>query len=427
MDNYVVDNGLIEDIKKVAAHEHKSYEEIFLRTVASNNKNITASDFIKIIEANKISSDNWYKIVVRLYYNNDDFNELCLNIYNLEISKDDYCGPFFEAVVEVVNNQMALTEENLDEVEYCVNPIFEQKFSEEKCLDDPVSMYINYVANFPLLTVQQERALFKKYNDGDLNAKKQIIEANQRLVFSRASKRVRKGLDLMDLVQEGNIGLNEAVEKYDYRFKFKFSTYAISWIDQKIRRAVESKANIIRIPLHAYYKTEAIKNAVNDYQNKYGHEPTDEELAEILKCDIVVIKDYRYCDKAIINLDQPIGEEEDSLLYNVIPDPNAPDPENEFITYELKKIFEDFFNNYSVFEDDNDTSKKLGKSTNRLTSREVDVIKKRCGFYDGTPKTLGDIGSEYNLTRERIRQIEAKALRKIKSYNSLKKKLEIYR
>ena len=260
--------------------------------------------------------------------------------------------------------------------------------------EDPVRMYLKEIGNVPLLTTEQEVELAKRVEAGDEEAKKQLTEANLRLVVSIAKKYVGRGIPFLDLIQEGNMGLIKAVEKFDYAKGFKFSTYATWWIRQSITRGIADKGKTIRVPVHmveTIYKT--LRMSRNLLQ-ELGREPTSEEIAERLGTSKQKVEEALEISRDPVSMDSPIGEEEDSSLGDFIEDENMHSP-SDSADYQMLK-------------------KELVNALDTLTDRERKVIELRFGLIDGQARTLEEVGKEFKVTRERIRQIEAKALRKLR-------------
>ena len=261
-------------------------------------------------------------------------------------------------------------------------------------IDDPVKVYLKEIGRVPLLSPEEETALAMRIIDGDEYAKKRLSEANLRLVVSIAKRYVGRGMQFLDLIQEGNLGLIKAVEKFDYTKGFKFSTYATWWIRQAITRAIADQARTIRIPVHMVETINKVKKISSQLLHKNGHEPTAEEIAEELVMPVDKVREIMRVAQEPVSLETPIGEEEDSHLGDFIPDDDAPAPADAAAHTLLKE--------------------QLGKVLGSLTEREAKVLRLRFGLEDGRPRTLEEVGKEFDVTRERIRQIEAKALRKLR-------------
>ncbi len=272
-------------------------------------------------------------------------------------------------------------------------------------IDDPVRMYLKEIGKVPLLTADQEIELAKRLEEGDEAAKQQLAEANLRLVVSIAKRYVGRGMLFLDLIQEGNLGLIKAVEKFDYRKGFKFSTYATWWIRQAITRAIADQARTIRIPVHMVETINKLIRVSRQLLQEYGREPTPEEIAKEMNISESKVREIIKIAQEPVSLETPIGEEEDSHLGDFIPDEDAPAPA-EAASFALMK-------------------EQLMEVLDTLTPREEKVLRLRFGLDDGHQRTLEEVGKEFNVTRERIRQIEAKALRKLR-HPSRSKKLRDY-
>ena len=272
-------------------------------------------------------------------------------------------------------------------------------------IDDPVKVYLKEIGRVPLLTPEEEVDLAIKIADGDLDAKKRLSEANLRLVVSIAKRYLGRGMQFLDLIQEGNLGLIKAVEKFDYTKGFKFSTYATWWIRQAITRAIADQARTIRIPVHMVETINKVKKVSTQILHEQGHEPTAEEVAEKLDMSVEKVREILRVAQEPVSLETPIGEEEDSHLGDFIPDSDTPAPADEASHALLKE--------------------QLQEVLSTLTPREAKVLKLRFGLEDGKSRTLEEVGQEFAVTRERIRQIEAKALRKLR-HPSRSKKLKDY-
>ena len=272
-------------------------------------------------------------------------------------------------------------------------------------IDDPVRMYLKEIGRVPLLTADEEIEIAQRMEQGDEEAKKKLAEANLRLVVSIAKRYVGRGMLFLDLIQEGNLGLIKAVEKFDYRKGFKFSTYATWWIRQAITRAIADQARTIRIPVHMVETINKLIRISRQLLQEYGREPTPEEIAREMGISEAKVREIIKIAQEPVSLETPIGEEEDSHLGDFIPDEDAPAPA-EAASFALMK-------------------EQLMDVLDTLTPREEKVLRLRFGLDDGHQRTLEEVGKEFNVTRERIRQIEAKALRKLR-HPSRSKKLRDY-
>lgn len=261
-------------------------------------------------------------------------------------------------------------------------------------IDDPVRMYLKEIGRVPLLTGEQERELAEKMAAGDEEAKNKLVEANLRLVVSIAKRYVGKGMFFLDLIQEGNIGLMKAVDKFDYQKGYKFSTYATWWIRQAITRAIADQARTIRIPVHMVETIHKVSRYSRQMLQELGREATADEIGEKMGMSAEKVREIMKIAQDPVSLETPIGEEEDSHLGDFIPDDDAPQPSEIASATILREVIE--------------------RELHTLTPREEHVIKLRFGLYDGRTRTLEEVGKEFDITRERIRQIEAKALRKLR-------------
>lgn len=272
-------------------------------------------------------------------------------------------------------------------------------------IDDPVRMYLKEIGRVPLLSAEEEIQLAKRMEQGDEEAKRRLAEANLRLVVSIAKRYVGRGMLFLDLIQEGNLGLIKAVEKFDYEKGFKFSTYATWWIRQAITRAIADQARTIRIPVHMVETINKLIRVSRQLLQELGREPAPEEIAKVMDIPVERVREIMKIAQEPVSLETPIGEEEDSHLGDFIPDEDAPAPAEAASFILLKEQLEE------VLE--------------TLTPREEKVLRLRFGLDDGRTRTLEEVGQEFGVTRERIRQIEAKALRKLR-HPSRSKKLKDY-
>ena len=268
-------------------------------------------------------------------------------------------------------------------------------------IDDPVKVYLKEIGRVPLLTPDEEVDLAVRISNGDEAAKKRLSEANLRLVVSIAKRYLGRGMQFLDLIQEGNLGLIKAVEKFDYTKGFKFSTYATWWIRQAITRAIADQARTIRIPVHMVETINKVKKVSSQLLHANGREPSAEEVAEELDMPVDKVREIMRVAQEPVSLETPIGEEEDSHLGDFIPDDDAPAPADAASHTLLKET--------------------LSSVLDSLTPREEKVLRLRFGLEDGRSRTLEEVGKEFNVTRERIRQIEAKALRKLRHPSRSKK------
>ena len=320
----------------------------------------------------------------------DFLEELEFNVEQIDKLYED-----FEALnIEIVDDYA--TDADLDSaLDFSSEDDLDMALSTEGVsIDDPVKIYLKEIGRVPLLTAEEEIELASRMIQGDTYARKRLSEANLRLVVSVAKKYVGRGMQFLDLIQEGNLGLIKAVEKFDYTKGFKFSTYATWWIRQAITRAIADQARTIRIPVHMVETITKVKKASSQLLHKNGHEPTPEDIAQELNMPVERVREIIRIAQDPVSLETPIGEEEDSHLGDFIPDDDAPAPAEAASQTMLKEQLSDV----------------LGT----LTDREARVLRLRFGLTDGRQRTLEEVGREFNVTRERIRQIEAKALRKLR-------------
>ncbi|ALU14811.1 DNA-directed RNA polymerase sigma factor RpoD [Eubacterium limosum] len=282
----------------------------------------------------------------------------------------------------------------LEEIEIEEDPVKDIDLGDSVSVNDPVRLYLKEIGKVPLLTAEQEMGIAKRMEAGDDEAKKELAEANLRLVVSIAKRYVGRGMSFLDLIQEGNLGLIKAVEKFDYTKGFKFSTYATWWIRQAITRAIADQARTIRIPVHMVETINKLIRVSRQLLQELGREPTPAEIGKEMGFSEEKVREIQKIAQDPVSLETPIGEEEDSHLGDFIEDDNAPAP-SEAASYALLK-------------------EQLMEVLNTLTEREEKVLRLRFGLDDGRARTLEEVGKEFNVTRERIRQIEAKALRKLR-------------
>ena len=302
--------------------------------------------------------------------------------------------------IEIVDDSVA--DDVLNDNDLNMSDDLEMTLSTEGiAIDDPVKIYLKEIGRVPLLSPDEETELAKRMAEGDSYAKKRLSEANLRLVVSIAKKYVGRGMQFLDLIQEGNLGLLKAVEKFDYTKGFKFSTYATWWIRQEITRAIADQARTIRIPVHMVETITKVKKVSSQLLHETGHDPSAEEIADKLEMPAERVREIMRIAQDPVSLETPIGEEEDSHLGDFIPDDDAPAPADAASLMLLKE--------------------QLNEVLSTLTDREAKVLRLRFGLEDGRSRTLEEVGKEFDVTRERIRQIEAKALRKLRHPSRSKK------
>ena len=297
---------------------------------------------------------------------------------------------------DVDDDDIILTEEDEVDVEN-----IDLSVPEGVSIEDPVRMYLKEIGKVPLLSADEEIELAQRMEVGDQDAKKRLAEANLRLVVSIAKRYVGRGMLFLDLIQEGNLGLIKAVEKFDYRKGYKFSTYATWWIRQAITRAIADQARTIRIPVHMVETINKVIRVSRQLLQELGHDPSPNEIAAEMNMPVEKVREILKIAQEPVSLETPIGEEEDSHLGDFIPDEGASEP-SEAASFTLLK-------------------EQLVDVLSTLTPREEKVLKLRFGIEDGRTRTLEEVGKEFNVTRERIRQIEAKALRKLRHPSRSKK------
>ncbi len=325
-----------------------------------------------------------------------------------EIDYDpDQMGKLYEMLeshnIEIIDD---FDDASLDDLTFSGNAEGEddsdgESSNESVAIDDPVKVYLKEIGRVPLLSSEEEIDLAMRIMEGDEAAKRRLSEANLRLVVSIAKRYVGRGMQFLDLIQEGNLGLIKAVEKFDYTKGFKFSTYATWWIRQAITRAIADQARTIRIPVHMVETINKVKKVSSQLLHKNGHEPSADEIAAELDMPVEKVREIMRVAQEPVSLETPIGEEEDSHLGDFIPDDEAPAPADAASHTLLKE--------------------QLGEVLSTLTPREEKVLRLRFGLEDGRPRTLEEVGKEFDVTRERIRQIEAKALRKLRHPSRSKK------
>ena len=318
-----------------------------------------------------------------------------LESLNIDVLGDDALPPVDDDALpelEELEEIEEVTEEEMNETEAMADT-----FS----TDDPVRMYLKEIGKVPLLTPEEEQDLAKRMAEGDEEAKRRMAEANLRLVVSIAKRYVGRGMLFLDLIQEGNLGLIKAVEKFDYTKGYKFSTYATWWIRQAITRAIADQARTIRIPVHMVETINKVIRVSRQLLQELGHDPSAEEIAAEMNMPVDKVRDILKIAQEPVSLETPIGEEEDSHLGDFIPDEDASEP-SEAASFSLLK-------------------EQLMEVLDTLTPREKKVLELRFGIVDGRTRTLEEVGKEFNVTRERIRQIEAKALRKLRHPSRSKK------
>ena len=372
--------------KEEPAAPVKSNEERLKELIEKGKKThkLSAKEIGDVLEAMNLENEAMDKFYEKL------------EAYNIELTGENVLVPLEELAPEEgeLETIEEITEEDIASTEAMVDT-----FS----TDDPVRMYLKEIGKIPLLTPDEEMKLAMEMAEGSEEAKRRMAEANLRLVVSIAKRYVGRGLLFLDLIQEGNLGLIKAVEKFDYTKGYKFSTYATWWIRQAITRAIADQARTIRIPVHMVETINKVIRISRQLLQELGHEPTPEEIAKEMQMPVEKVRDILKIAQEPVSLETPIGEEEDSHLGDFIPDEDASEP-SEAASFSLLR-------------------EQLMDVLDTLTPREKKVLELRFGLADGRTRTLEEVGKEFNVTRERIRQIEAKALRKL-SHPSRSKKLK---
>ena len=374
-----------EDVSAAEKPESEKTTEEKLNDLVEKGKKTgkLSSKDLMVLEDMNLSSEETEKFYDRL------------ESLNIDVLGDDALPPVDEDALpelEELQEIEEVTEEEMNETEAMADT-----FS----TDDPVRMYLKEIGKVPLLTPEEEQDLAKRMAEGDEEAKRRMAEANLRLVVSIAKRYVGRGMLFLDLIQEGNLGLIKAVEKFDYTKGYKFSTYATWWIRQAITRAIADQARTIRIPVHMVETINKVIRVSRQLLQELGHDPSAEEIAAEMNMPVEKVRDILKIAQEPVSLETPIGEEEDSHLGDFIPDEDASEP-SEAASFSLLK-------------------EQLMEVLDTLTPREKKVLELRFGIVDGRTRTLEEVGKEFNVTRERIRQIEAKALRKLRHPSRSKK------
>ena len=333
------------------------------------------------------------------------YDEIITQLSNFDIDPEQ-----FDSVLDTFETLgISVTKEEVEDAALPTTQELEEDLSldmpEGISIDDPVRMYLKEIGRVPLLSAEEEIEIARRMEEGDVEAKRKLAEANLRLVVSIAKRYVGRGMLFLDLIQEGNLGLIKAVDKFDYRKGYKFSTYATWWIRQAITRAIADQARTIRIPVHMVETINKLIRVSRQLLQEYGREPTQEEIARAMGISEAKVREITKIAQEPVSLETPIGEEEDSHLGDFLQDDDAPAPA-EAASHALMR-------------------EQLWEVLDTLTPREEKVLRLRFGLDDGHQRTLEEVGKEFNVTRERIRQIEAKALRKLR-HPSRAKKLKDY-
>ena len=369
----------MKDQKTMSSEKNGGTEKKILRTQAE--KNARVDDLIEKSKKGRLSESELDAAMEEMDYDIDSLDKLYESL-----------GDGGVPLPELSGSEMSEIE---NEVEQFGNSENMQRILEQEGLvDDPVRLYLKEIGRVPLLTSDREHELAELMAAGDVEAKKALVEANLRLVVSIAKRYVGRGMFFLDLIQEGNLGLMKAVDKFDYTKGYKFSTYATWWIRQAITRAIADQARTIRIPVHMVETIHKVSRYSRQLLQEYGREATAEEIGEKMGMSADKVREIMKIAQDPVSLETPIGEEEDSHLGDFIQDEDTPAPADAASQTILREVIE--------------------RELHTLTPREEHVIKLRFGLYDGRTRTLEEVGQEFNITRERIRQIEAKALRKLR-------------
>ena len=400
----------IKETEKKSDKKMPNKEKEVDETAKNNNQpepeKIEPNKVKKIKEIDDISKEKVESILKKAKENGKiTYGELANELENTNPDQIEEVFDTFEGLgVEVLKDGDLDSEPDMDdlrEVEDIKLEDIDLTNMEGISVDDPVRMYLREIGKIPLLTYEQELDLAQRILNGEEGAKQKLTESNLRLVVSIAKKYVGRGMLLLDLIQEGNMGLIKAVEKFDYTKGFKFSTYATWWIRQAITRAIADQARTIRIPVHMVETIHKVSRYQRQLLQELGREPTPEEIGEEMGLSAERVREIQKISQEPVSLETPIGEEEDSHLGDFIPDEDASEP-SEAASFSLLK-------------------EQLMEVLDTLTPREKKVLELRFGIVDGRTRTLEEVGKEFNVTRERIRQIEAKALRKLRHPSRSKK------
>ena len=403
-------NDVVEDNGKVQKNISKLEKKERLIAELKNKKQMESAEQSKTEVKEELSeAEKVQKIVKKAKENGKmTYGELAKELEDTNPEQIDKVFDAFEEMgVNLLNDDFEEEPdiEDLKEVEDLkLDEITDTSF-EGVSVDDPVRMYLREIGKIPLLSYEKELELAKRILENDEEAKQELAEANLRLVVSIAKKYVGRGMLFLDLIQEGNMGLIKAVEKFDYTKGFKFSTYATWWIRQAITRAIADQARTIRIPVHMVETINRLIRTSRHLLQQLGREPTPEEIAKEMEMSVEKVMEIQKIAQDPVSLETPIGEEDDSHLGDFIQDEDSPAP-HDAASYTLLR-------------------EQLEEVMNTLTPREAKVLKLRFGLEDGKARTLEEVGKEFDVTRERIRQIEAKALRKLR-HPSRSKKLRDY-
>ena len=376
-----VEEPVQQEVSEEVAEEKTGEKEVAALIAAFDKKPIIKALLEKARQTGKMINQELDSVIIDTDIDLEDLDKIyeIIETLNIELVDDSSFSDLDNFEVDVNQSSTEGTESTDDK---------------SIAIDDPVKAYLKEIGRVPLLTPEEEIDLAIKITENNEAAKKRLAEANLRLVVSIAKRYVGRGMQFLDLIQEGNLGLIKAVDKFDYTKGFKFSTYATWWIRQAITRAIADQARTIRIPVHMVETINKVKKTNSLLLHRNGTEPTPEQIAEELKMPVDKVREILRVAQEPVSLETPIGEEEDSHLGDFIPDEDAPAPADAASMMLLKE--------------------SLDEVLNTLTPREKKVLEMRFGLVDGHPRTLEEVGKEFDVTRERIRQIEAKALRKLR-------------
>ena len=385
--------------KNISKEEKKEKIKKFIEK-GKKDKKVKYKDIVKFVDEAEITPEEMAKI----YDTSKEANIDLLSGKDREaVEDDDINVDDSDMAVVAIDGAKSVAEldiepnlEDITEIEkdILLDDVKNMDFVDNINVDDPVKMFLKEIGKIPLLTYEEENMLAERMVHGDKEAKKRLIESNLRLVVSIAKKYIGRGMNFLDLIQEGNLGLIKAVDKFDQSKGYKFSTYATWWIRQAITRAIADQARTIRIPVHMVETINKLIRTSRHLLQTLGREPTPEEIAAELEMPVEKVREVLKVSQEPISLETPVGEEDESNLGNFIPDEDAPSPSAQAADVLLREHIEDVMQT--------------------LTPREAKVLKLRFGLQDGRMRTLEEVGREFQVTRERIRQIEAKALRKLR-------------
>lgn len=393
---------------KKKKNETQDIQELTLNRLLDEGKENSSISFNTIVEAFKnqdMDSETFEDVIQCIKDANIEITDMASDSFNT--NSDNFNAEDFDEKRSLDDSfddedfdEERIEEISKEEIESYIKET-DESLLEGVNISDPVRMYLKEIGKVPLLTFEEEREIAKRIEEGDESAKAELTEANLRLVVSIAKKYTGRNLSFLDLIQEGNLGLIKAVEKYDYMKGFKFSTYATWWIRQAITRAIADQARTIRIPVHMVETINKLTKTKRILLQELGREPTDQEVAERMGVTEAKVIEISKISQDPVSLETPIGEEEDSHLGDFLPDESSPEPSDAASLVLMKE--------------------QLNSVLDHLTDREKRVLQLRFGLEDGRQRTLEEVGHEFNVTRERIRQIEAKALRKLRHPNRSKK------